>query len=296
MLAACGTPAEIQNASSLTEALPAERAFVLPDPGGPAVLSVTERRYGNAVEQRIFLETNAQTPGQNHFSVQLYGPVDWRTSGRSTLPSQGFLPPTNWRTEARAVMPGVALRPSPYFVRNRYGPFGYAMARGQGSDLCMYGWQTISAAGNSRNLFRNGGAVQIRLRFCRMGASEESLLRMMYSYTMTSFFRDFAWNPLGTPLEAEVAERGDVYPTGDLGLARIVPEGPRAVPRATAPRRSRPAVSTQPQESVPPPAVPAPIGPRVPLPPGAAAPANVQPVSGDAVPGTSSVRVPLPPA
>ena len=50
--------------SSVRNLLP-EEAVIMPPPGGPAIVSVLEEQFSNAIDQQIMLRTDARTPGQN---------------------------------------------------------------------------------------------------------------------------------------------------------------------------------------------------------------------------------------
>lgn len=254
-LAACAQGMPAQTAST-QRSVDAAEAFVMPPPGGPRIVSVVERRYNNATQQEISLATNAQTPGQNAFRVRLFGPVEPQWAGQtsaSTLP----LSFGNIQGEARAALPGMHVVRSPYYVQNRYGPFGYATAA-SGRDLCLYGWQRIDAA---PKLIGNKGAVDIRLRFCQADATEQQLLALMYGYSVNAFFGSRNWNPYGDPPSPPPALGGtgaEIYP---LDLARQPATVPEARPAAAAPAR-RVAAPAE-----PPSVVPAPRGTPVPPPP-----------------------------
>src|SRR5690606_3069830 len=73
-LAACGQTTTIERASLAVKA-DAHEAVALPPPGGPAVISVIERRFSNAIQQDIILSTSATTPGQNMLRVQMFGSI-----------------------------------------------------------------------------------------------------------------------------------------------------------------------------------------------------------------------------
>ena len=125
LVAGCAGPPEIST-SATHEAAPPEKAFVKPPPGGPAIVAVVQHGTG----QDIMLATHARRPGQNRIHVRLKQHAD------------GALAPLGAIAEMRAALPGIAMRKSPYYVQNRYGPFGYGVGR-SGPDLCLYAWQGI---------------------------------------------------------------------------------------------------------------------------------------------------------
>lgn len=220
--------------------VPEETAFALPAPGGPAVVNIVERRFHNATQQDIFLFTSASTPGQNVLRVQLFGPVGSQFEGTQSL-GYSSIRATEIAKEMRRELPGIALRQSPVYLQNNYGPFSYAYGHGRGNDACLYGWQQIRSPDDTRTVFQNRGTIQVRLRICEDGASEEKLLSTMYGYTIRSAFNVQGWNPYG---EA---------PTVDPNLGRtgnpIYPKSEdlrKAVQPAVQSARSRPVVRQRP--------------------------------------------------
>jgi hypothetical protein len=266
VIAGCAAREGVEVASTW-RSVPAESAFALPPPGGPSIVNVMERRYTNATQQDIALATTSHARGQNVLRVQFFGPINSAIAGSSSL-SDTSLPATNISSEMRKALPGIPLRQSPYYVQNRYGPFGYAVGRAGASDLCIYAWQRIRPGGRQTTLISNKGTIQLRLRLCETGATEERLLSFMYGFSITGFIKDRGWNPYGSPAspsESLGRPGTPIYPT--------VQAAPEAVQGATAaapqpparPRRAR--AKSQAAISAPPP-IPAPIGPTVPPPPG----------------------------
>lgn len=217
--------------------VPEETAFALPAPGGPAVVNIVERRFHNATQQDIFLFTSASTPGQNVLRVQLFGPVGSQFEGTQSL-GYSSIRATEIAKEMRRELPGIALRQSPVYLQNNYGPFSYAYGHGRGNDACLYGWQQIRSPEDARTVFQNRGTIQVRLRMCEEGASEEKLLNTMYGYTIRSAFNVAGWNPYGEPptVDPNLGRTGNpIYPkTEDLREA-VQPvvgvERPRPVAR-----------------------------------------------------------------
>ncbi|MBE7184131.1 MAG: cellulose biosynthesis protein BcsN [Methylobacterium mesophilicum] len=269
-LAGCASPVPIETTSGL-RTVPSETAFAMPDPGGPTITSVTQEQLANTVEQRIYLETDASVPGQNYILVQLFGPRDARLGTQNGV-AEGFRADLKWRSEARGAIPGVSMNLSPYYVQNRYGPFGYAMGRSRGGDLCMYAWQTLSSTNSTRTLFREKGAIRIRMRVCRAGSSEANLLNLMYNFTLNAFYRDRHWNPYGAtlPPAAGLGRPGSaIYPTGETGFNNVAPLAPGRAASGAPRRVSRPAAQrAAPPATIEPQPLPQPIGPLVPPPPG----------------------------
>jgi hypothetical protein len=265
-LAGCAQQTQVGSLSD-TQMVSAEKAFAYPGPGGPAITGIIERHYANALQQEIALSTSAHSPGQNMLRVQLFGPVDRKAAGQTELRA-GFLPPSNIGTEMRQLFPGVRMARSPYYVQNRYGPFGYAVGRSSSGDTCLYAWQRLTSTGSTQTLIGNKGSVQIRLRLCDQALPEERLLQTMYDFTISSYFRSSGWNPYGevNAPDASLGRSGaPVYPTASEKFATVTTPVAPAVERVVRPRQVAPApqrVPTQPEAT----------GPVVPPPPGAATP------------------------
>lgn len=241
-------------------------AYILPDPGGPVVVGAIQRNLGNAVEHEILLGVRSSTPGQNSLSAQVFG------RGHQTV--QGAVdagPPTDASVarEMQDVLSGVPMQISPYFVQNRYGPFGYAIGRGKGRDLCIYGWQRLNTLSGSGPFYANRFLIQIRLRLCESGASERDLLQVMYGFTLSSHFgSQYPDMPIvNQPNPMQVLDTGTVVrPATPTGMAHVLPT------QAPAPDRAPRAVASAP--AAPPAPATAPVsktasaGPVVPPPTG----------------------------
>ncbi|MCO5063498.1 MAG: cellulose biosynthesis protein BcsN [Rhizobiaceae bacterium] len=261
--------------SQVRNAAPAEQAFVFPPIGGPAIVGVIEGKRGGRTYQEILLNTNSSVPGQNRFEVSI---------ARNAAPVVDPYP--RIFAEARSALPGVRMSRSPYYVQNRYGPFGYSIGRGTSKDLCLFGWQTIRTKASPMT---KQGAIDIRLRLCETGATERKLLSVMYGYTVNAFLNSQQWNPYGDPLppDPELGRRGrDIYPFADQAPTETLP----AAPRAQAQRQPGTAVIVpeKPVQTTPV-AGPSPSGPQVPLPPG-----SVEQGSSEAAP--TAPLVPPPPS
>lgn len=277
--------------SSGIRSVPATSAFALPEPGGPPVTAVLERRYSNAIQQEILLATSARTPGQNMLRVQFFGPAGL-DAGQTGL-REGYLPPSGTASEMRTLLPGVPMKRSQYYVQNKYGPFGYAVGRSASGDTCLYGWQRITSTGNAQTWIGNKGSIQVRMRLCDQEASEQQLLQAMYGFTINAFYKDGNWNPFGDPIapDENLGRSGaPIYPVGVERFETVVAPRPpeRAPVRAQPPRRRAAAPARiEPQATPQPPARPAPVGPVVPPPPGAAGATTYQPAAVPAPPCVS---------
>jgi hypothetical protein len=302
-LLATGCAGQPTQMGSFAKNVPSEEAMVLPPPAGPAIVSVVERRYDNAVQQDISLYTSARTPGQNSFKVQLFGTEAPFTFSENKLSSAGVTE-ASINSEMRQTFPGIRMVRSSYFVQNNYGPFGYAFGHSTGGDLCMYAWQQVRSPGGTMSPFANFGAIQIRLRYCQADATEQQLLAVMYNYTITASVDAAGWNPYGEPQSVSPtlgATSSPIYPrpTSNETIVPVLPPKPAVVYR-------RPAVAVQPVRPVA--AAPAPLSPPAftPPPPSVMVP---RPVAGQtatyqtttsgypvAPQGQSATRTPLVPA
>jgi hypothetical protein len=195
-LSSCaGQPVQM---GSTVKTVPAEQALVMPPAAGPGIVTVVERRFDNAIDQDIHLFTSAMTPGQNMLKVQMFGTAAPFKMASNALTSSP-LTSASVGSEMRKALPGIAMARSQFYVQNAYGPFGYAFGRGAGSDLCIYGWQQVRSPTSTMSPFANYGSIQIRLRVCEAGASEQKLLAIMYHYTILGAVDAGGWNPYGEP-------------------------------------------------------------------------------------------------
>jgi hypothetical protein len=260
VLAACAGRTEVDRAA-LNQVKAAGEAFVIPPPGGPAIIGVVERRYSNAIEQTIALSTDARLPGQNQFTIQLFGPMG-REAGETAL-DDPRMPDAAIGREMRALLPGISMRRSPLYVQNGFGPFGYATGSTAAGDLCLYAWQRLSSGPS----LVSSGSVQIRLRLCQARATEQSLLGTMYGFTVNASFADKRWNPFGPAPSADprLGARGQpIRPDGSSGIETAIAPAPS---RPTRPRHvPAPVPEAPPQADLPPPGAPV-----VPAPPDATA-------------------------
>ena len=292
-LAGCGGK-PIQS-EAFIKSVPPEQAMVMPPPAGPAVVSVIERRFNNAISQDIHLGTDASTPGQNMLKVQIYGT---ESAYRHADNSLGFSSVTDARiaSEMRQSLPRVAMSKSQFYVQNAYGPFGYAFGPGRGADLCLYAWQQIRSR-QQGTPFANYGVIQIRLRTCEANATEAKLLSVMYNFTINASVDASGWNPYGANREfnSAVGTTGaPIYPR-PASSEPIVQTLPPRQTVSYAPRAQVRRVQPAPQAVARPVAQPQlePRGPRVPSPSGSgyAAPASS---SGATAPAAQRVTVPSP--
>jgi hypothetical protein len=99
----------------------------------PRSIDVIESRYANAIAQKVVLSTSAATAGENVLLVNMFGPMDSSLSNNKTL-AYHALSNADIHREMRRALPGVPMTTSALFLRNSYGPFGYAFGRGASGD------------------------------------------------------------------------------------------------------------------------------------------------------------------
>ncbi|KAA0968446.1 cellulose biosynthesis protein BcsN [Aureimonas fodinaquatilis] len=264
--------------------VPPEGAFITPAPGGPAMLSVVERRYSNATEQKIILAAEGGQSGENYINVSLFTPVGIAAPGAndSTLSDQP-LRSSEVVKEIHAALPGVPMRQAGAYVQNQYGPFSYAVGRAGSGDVCIYTWQRITGTDNTTLIMRARGTIQLRMRLCSPNQSEEQLLQYMYGFTINAFIGNFQWNPYGDPMgpDERLGKSGQpIFPVAGGGFNSVLPNAePAPVAAPAQPARRAAARSAPAQQTVTPAPLPQPTGPAVPLPPAASAPAAPQPAA-----------------
>lgn len=251
LLAACATTSDLP--ASEAEIVRPSSAFILPPPGGPAIITVVETTFPNAIRQDISLATEARSTGENKISII-------RFMGRGGDGSDAALKDipftqVNLTQEALAAWPGSGMAVSPYFVQNAYGPFGYAIAKPPNGDSCLYAWQRIEPALKPSGAV-DRGAIIIRVQLCRRGVSEETLLGIMYNLRL-----NMAVFPALKAPAAIGRIAAPIKPVGAGGFAEVIPTS-QPVPRpAAAPKpqpAAIPAVATIP---TPPPGAPIVPGP-----------------------------------
>jgi hypothetical protein len=192
---ACAGRSDLDYAT-LNSEVPATRAIVVPPPGGPSVVAVLQRTYQNGITQEIALSTASLTSGQNAFYVSLLN----NTASNMGIPETLTLPPLTpdrIEREMEERIPGVSMQTSLIYVQNKFGPFGFATGRSATGDLCLYAWQQIEP--DKPAILVPGGAISVRLRLCDADAGVDQLLRVMYGYTITVYYRQESWNPYGDP-------------------------------------------------------------------------------------------------
>ena len=269
-------------------------AMVLPPPGGPAIVTVLQHNFSNAVSQDIFLFTSAAVPGQNVLSATFFGPVGLDYDDRASLP-YASVRNSDIDREMRRQLPGIAMARNGDFVQNSYGPFNYALGRSRAGDNCLYAWQQIRSDQNARAAFANRGTIQIRLRLCDARATAPQLLSVMYGLTVVGTFPAQGWNPFGgaPTVDPRLGRPGNpIFPGVPANPVATPPAfKPQAIGRQAAPAATVTRVSVQPVEVRPLP----PVGPIVPLPGSPPQPgSSVAPVPVAPSPAARAVTVPVP--
>ncbi|MGY5808409.1 cellulose biosynthesis protein BcsN [Rhizobium sp. LEGMi198b] len=260
----CTTTGGVRQSAD-AETVPNEKALAFPPPGGPAIVSVVERKHKDDVEQTISLSTTSSVIGQNFLKVQFLG-ASGSNPGLGSTPYQMISEGAISR-EMAATIPGVRLARSANFVQNSYGPFGYASGQSRAGDTCIYAWQQIRAGHSPPVEQRNFSMVQVRLRLCDAQANERQLLSTVYGYTIAGGFEGQTLNPYGAPRGADalLGHPGDpIYPDAGGYRNGAMASGYEVRPVVVRPAVVRRQVPVQPQPvTVAPPQA---VGPRVPLP------------------------------
>ncbi|WP_417580880.1 cellulose biosynthesis protein BcsN [Pelagibacterium sp.] len=277
LLAACSTT-QVQTPRTATT-VPLHEAMVFPPPGGPAMISVVETNYANAVRQEIALASNARTPGENHLTITRFltrgGDGNFGELGDPIADNQDLY------TEASAAFPEVSMLVSPFYVQNYYGPFGYAVGGAPTGDKCVYARQRIEPATATTGRVTRGSVV-IRMQLCDRTSSERALLDMMFAMRLRDpVFQPWRASPIiGTP-------GAIILPQTSSGFQNVLDLPEAQPPRST----TRPApvaqAATPSSTATTPPPLPQPSGPIVPLPGGGTA--------GSGANSNSTVVVPAPP-
>jgi hypothetical protein len=276
LLAACSTT-QVQTPRTATT-VPLHDAMIFPPPGGPAMISVVETNFANAVRQEIALASNARTPGENHVTITRFltrgGDGNFGELGDPVADNEDLY------TQASAAFPDVSMMVSPFYVQNYYGPFGYAVGGAPTGDKCVYARQRIEPEAATTGRVTRGSVV-IRLQLCDRDASERALLDMMFNMRL----RDPVFQPWrASPIIG--APGAIILPQTGSGFQNVL-DLPEAQPRGTtSPAPVVQAPAPTPVATTPTP-VPQPTGPLVPLPGGG--------TSGGGTTTDSTVVVPAPP-
>ncbi|MEP0322375.1 cellulose biosynthesis protein BcsN [Bauldia litoralis] len=180
--------------ASVKSELPAAESFVTLPPGGPATISILEKRYKDAIVRETILATDSRVPGQNFLTATIRGPVGYRTNRDNAL-GPDSITPSQIAKEFQWYLLGVPMMRSQLYAQNKYGSFGFALGTARTGDRCLYAWQHIGR--HQDTVLPTTGSVSIRLRLCDADASEQELLSVMYGFTIVGYLPSPLWNPYG---------------------------------------------------------------------------------------------------
>jgi hypothetical protein len=288
-------------------ALGPDAAFVVPASGGPSVLGVIERTYRNAVRQKIVLQNDGSVSGENTIEVTFYGPLKATYDAGNLKRDTGTLHDIG--IEMRRKIP-LAMAISPDYAQNTLGPFGFALGGSTAGGRCIYAWQRIHA---QRNVFFEPsarGEISLRLRFCRRGVSDDTLLGLMYGIAIVATLPNRNWNPYGTPTPPDpaIGARGEVIrpALGQAPPSAASAGQPGAGPTSAGPppssvsRRSPARTEAAPRPVVPPGQLPTPVAEPTLIRPSApltlSPPLQLPPTLGDVPIDTAPSQPRVPPA
>lgn len=289
-LGACATPTLPPKEASIVAAID---AMIIPPPGGPGIVRVVSKTFPNAVQQDIFLATQAMTAGENKITILKF---EARSNSDNELNVKDIpFTQVNLTDEANAAWPGAGMSVSPFYVQNDYGPFGYAIGRPANGDACIYAWQRIEPGLKPSGAVERG-TINVRLQLCKPRGTEKELVEVMYRLRLNTT----VFPPGGAP--AAIGQiRAPIRPVGADGFARVINVPDPAPVTRTVVRRAIVTPVVAPIAITPAPGspiVPSPggttgaFGPTVPRPSGAATTTT----SGASSSGASSVVVPAPPS
>ena len=98
------------NVISQAQSVPLGQALIVPPPGGPAVIGVTQTAYENGLEQNVLLATNSAVPGQNEFTVRAL--KDEPADNQTVVLGEERLQPERIGEELEERFPGVDMQVS----------------------------------------------------------------------------------------------------------------------------------------------------------------------------------------
>ncbi|HRK23509.1 MAG TPA: cellulose biosynthesis protein BcsN [Beijerinckiaceae bacterium] len=165
--------------TTLGVSIPPSQAMAMLPPGAGQVVSVIERRRGNAIQHDITLAGAPPNFGENQINVTAFRYVEESAENPKTdmlkieRPDEATI-----YEEMQERIPGGALPTSNAVPRNAMGNFGYAFGRRNGAN-CLYAWQWLES-GQARPFSPFAGKtpapVSVRVRLCRPGVTEEVLV------------------------------------------------------------------------------------------------------------------------
>jgi hypothetical protein len=177
------TRAAFESTSDMAPA--AQPMAQLPAAAGEQI-AVLQSNLQGPLTQKIVLQGDPATGGENRISVT----VDLDEARRGE-PDYNAPKPTEERInkELDDNLPGIAMTISPNWVRNDFGPFGYAIGRAYGGVTCIYAWQW--APGQTLRLIASPETqaaeasqpkypTSVRVRLCKQGMGERELVELVH--------------------------------------------------------------------------------------------------------------------
>ena len=149
-------------------------------------ISVLQSNLQGPLTQKIILQGDPATGGENRITVtvDLDQPMRGEADYKVPKPTDELI-----SKELDDTMPGIAMAISPNFVRNDFGPFGYAIGRAYGGVTCIYAWQwspgqparfLASPEGQAADASRPRAATSVRVRLCKQGLGELELVDLVH--------------------------------------------------------------------------------------------------------------------
>lgn len=221
--------------ASLGVAVPPERALAMLPAEAGAVVSVVERRSADGdVTQTVTLAGDPGARDVDRIEVTAH-PKAFRGSLSRRVDAETI------EAEMDEAFPGVAMTVSPRVVTGPSGPVGLATGSAGGVS-CLYAWSN----GEARSRSTTGGTLfgaeasdlQVRVRLCRKGVSEERLAAFAEGLRIAS---DLGGPTTGTPVAA----------AGTDALASAGYGGPVAATGTTAPAKPAATAARQPHRPAP---------------------------------------------
>lgn len=209
---------------NLAASIPPSMAMAAVPVAAGQVVSVIERKRGNALQHEITLYGAPPNFGSNQVTVTAFKYVD-------TIPEKpgedmvAMTKPTDEEIykEMQERIPGGPMEVSSNVPRNAMGAFGYAFGRRNGAN-CLYAWQWIESGFRPFNVVANKttAPVSVRVRICRPGMTEEVMVdfvRQMYIQPRSGAYPGagpMAAAPMARPMagDALAAARGTGYAPG----------------------------------------------------------------------------------
>lgn len=232
---------------NLATSIPPSMAMAAVPVTAGQVVSVIERKRGNALQHEITLYGAPPNFGSNQVTVTAFKYVDSvpEKPGEDML---AMAKPTDEEIykEMQERIPGGPMEVSGNVPRNAMGPFGYAFGRRNGAN-CIYAWQWIESGFRPFNMVANKttAPVSVRVRICRPGMTEEVMVdfvRQMYVQPRSGSYPGtgpMVAAPMARPMagDALAAARGSGYAPG---YAPAYGSGVAMAPYAAAPYPQQP--------------------------------------------------------